>query len=241
MARMRLAGIDLAWKAGNRSAVAVGRWYPDRVVLEEVHECFSVDELIEVASDADGIAVDGSLIVTNERGQRPCEGALSSHYGARGVGCHSSNLARSADWTGRSFAAALERRGFRHLGEPEAGPFLIECYPHPALIEIFGLPRRLAYKKGTVDAKRAGQIELATLLGSLEHRSGVALAIPDGMRDYFDATRIASLRGGGLKRNEDVLDAIVCLFVCALYAARSPCRIFGDVRSGYVVVPRSTV
>ena len=49
------------------------------------------------------------------------------------------------------------------------------------MIEIFGLPRRLAYKKGTVDAKRAGQIELATLLGSLEHRSGVALAIPFGM------------------------------------------------------------
>jgi predicted RNase H-like nuclease len=52
----------------------------------------------------------------------------------------------------------LVRQGFQHLGRKK---WQIECYPHPAMIEMFRLDRRLAYKKGQVAERRAGQKRLA--------------------------------------------------------------------------------
>lgn len=48
---------------------------------------------------------------------------------------------------------------------------------------------------------------------------------------------IASLRGHQLKHNEDVLDALVCLYIAGLYQSGHPQKIFGDAAEGYVVVP----
>ena len=40
-----------------------------------------------------------------------------------------------------------------------------------------------------------------------------------------------------LKINEDVLDAVVCVYVAALYAAGLRECVFGSVEEGYIYVP----
>ena len=57
------------------------------------------------------------------------------------------------------------------------------------------------------------------------------------VRHFFDPQHISKLRGSALKNNEDVLDAVVCLYIAALYQSGHLQKIFGDVAEGYVVVP----
>ena len=109
----------------------------------------------------------------------------------------------------------------------------MECYPHPALIEIFQLPERLKYKKGRVAEKRKGQAVLAKLLLGLRKGGILNLRISDTFLHFFDPERIAKLRGQELKHNEDVLDAVVCLYIAALYQSGYLQNVFGNIQNGY--------
>jgi predicted RNase H-like nuclease len=124
-----------------------------------------------------------------------------------------------------------------HLGWGNESGWQIECYPHPALIELFGLDKRHKYKKGTQKEKQRGQIELAEYIQSLCSSSTLSLQIPDAFSAYLDAKHIQGLSGQGLKHNEDALDALICLYIAALYAIGKKMVVFGDSEKGYIVVP----
>jgi len=124
------------------------------------------------------------------------------------------------------------------MGSPEFEKWQVECYPHPAIIELFGLEERLKYKKGRVDQKRSGQICLARYIKSLKTYPSLPLLISSDCEMYLDYERIKKLQGARLKSNEDAMDAIVCLIVAGLYAIGKPMNRFGDLKSGYIVVPR---
>jgi predicted RNase H-like nuclease len=132
----------------------------------------------------------------------------------------------------------LGEHGFKHLGTEK---WQIECYPHPAIIEIFGLSERLKYKKGRVAEKKTGQIQLATLISSLSNNPTLPLRLSSDVRVLIDPAHIDALRGQSLKSNEDMLDAIICLYVAGLYALGARHRIFGDPTEGYIWVPASEV
>jgi len=66
----------------------------------------------------------------------------------------------------------------------------------------------------------------------------MALIIGPSFLPYLDTQRIQSLRGAALKHNEDVLDAIVCLYIAALYQAGNSERVFGCTEQGYIYVPQ---
>jgi predicted RNase H-like nuclease len=100
----------------------------------------------------------------------------------------------------------------------DSGKWQIECYPHPALIELFNLKKRHQYKKGRVVDKKRGQCQLAELLLNLTQSPVLRLTVPDGFSQPLRNDFIESLSGTTLKQNEDVLDAIVCLY------ARSICN-----------------
>ncbi len=238
---MRLVGIDPAWKPETHgSAVAVGRLSGNTLDVEQVHGAlFGLSCLAEtiLATEPDGIAIDGPLIIENETGRRECENALSKVYARRHAGCHTSNKTLYPGAAVVALSRRLHNAGYRHLGGASTDRFQIEIYPHPALIEIFDLPRRLLYKKGNVDAKRGGQVVLASLLRSLEQSNVLALKIPVSFAGHLDQRTIMQLRGGALKANEDALDSLICLYVCGLYAIGASMQIFGDTVNGYVVVP----
>jgi predicted RNase H-like nuclease len=234
-----LAGVDLAWQSDrNPTAVAIGQLSPAGLLVTSLEPALRgidavVNRLAEVQGLA-GIAIDGPLIINNVDGQRPCEKLLGRVYGSRYASCHTSNSTRYPDAASVALSEQLMNDGFEHLGKAQ---WQIECYPHPAIIEIFNLDERLKYKKGRVAEKRSGQRLLANYLMQLENSPVLQLAFADHAREILDAMHIASLRGQALKTNEDVLDSVVCLYIAALYATDVKGKTFGSTESGYIWVP----
>lgn len=237
---MKLAGIDLAWHPEkNPTAIAVG-------ILEEGHltvsavevSVLSVSQIAEKllsAGELAGVAVDASLIIPNVSEQRACEKEISRCYGGMGASCHASNTTLYPEAASVSLSQKLYSNGFEHLGESK---WQIECYPHPAIIEIFGLSRRLAYKKGRVADKKSGQKQLAQLVKSLSCSPVLPLHLTQDVFEFFDEPNIDSLRGRKLKSNEDALDAVVCLYIAGLYSISASGQTFGNVKDGYIWVPQ---
>lgn len=239
MQPITLAGVDLAWQSNkNPSAIAVGVLAQGRLQVRSVAPALTglhqIQNYLAAQPDVQGIAVDAPLIIPNANGQRPCEHALGRDYSGRKAGCHPANLSLYPDALSVQLSQSLWRQGFRHL---RGSKWQFECYPHPSLIECFGLPERLLYKKGDVAAKKAGQIQLANLLRQLEHSPRLPFVIGPEWAELLDAERIQGLRGKALKSNEDALDALVCLYIAALYALGSSGRLYGDTEQGYIWVP----
>ena len=240
----RLIGLDLAWNCEkNGSGLAIGRLDGSHLVLEELHTGIrGLGKIMSAIVDVDGIfgiAIDAPLIIKNKTGSRPCEKELNRVYGSRWAGCHPTNLGLHANSAGPILAEKLERAGFRHLGIDKP-KWQIECYPHPAIIQIFGLDKRLKYKKKentSWDEVRLGQSMLGKFILSLENRTILSLSIPAHLRHLTDPARIANLDTRQLKDNEDGLDAIICLYVAARYASGLPVECYGDGESGYIIVP----
>jgi predicted RNase H-like nuclease len=238
---MILAGIDLAWACTkNPTAIATGTYDGGILQVTDVHaSVLTVDGIVESLLDIEGltgVAVDASLIIPNISGQRPCERELSAHYGKMGASCHASNLTLYPAAASVALSRKLEEHSFTHLGTEK---WQIECYPHPAIIEIFDLPERLKYKKGRVAEKKAGQKQLASLISGLSNSPTLPLRLGSGVREFIDPAHIDAQRGKALKSNEDMLDAIVCLYVAGLYAIGARHRVFGDTTEGYIWVPAS--
>jgi len=240
---MRLAGIDLAWKSQrNTTAVAFGDLSERCLRLAEIHRALrDLGELVSVIDAEDelyGIAIDAPLVINNQSGQRDCEKLLSQEYGGRCVSCHSSNLVLYKNTSSVELSRYLERHGFKHLQDVAVGKCQIECYPHPAILEMFGLPKRLAYKKGRVSDKKQGQIQLSNHIKTLAQSKVLPLIIGGKNRDCLEEENIRSLEGAGLKINEDVLDSIICLYICALFSKSVVHKTYGCVEDGYIYVPK---
>ena len=182
-----------------------------------------------------GISIDAPLIINNADGQRSCENGVGKTYGSRGASCHTSNTRLYPDAKSVYLSDQLQKSGHGHLtGER----WQIECYPHPAIIEIFGLNERLKYKKGAVAERRSGQKVLAALLRKLNESNVLRLEILGQNQQILDESHIDGLRGRALKSNEDALDSVLCLYIAGLYARNVDGQVFGDTDSGYIWIPR---
>jgi predicted RNase H-like nuclease len=163
---------------------------------------------------------------------------VSREYGSRWASTHSSNrqllINHHGVIRGEDLAGELRRLGFGDLWS-QTRRTILEVYPHPAIIEAFGLPRRLAYKKGRIAARRAGLRRLDALILSLDGADppfiGAAVEITDTMT------------GVELKAVEDLLDARICAWVAAVWNryGNAGVRVFGDAVSGHIAVPIGSV
>jgi predicted RNase H-like nuclease len=243
-------GIDMAWKIdGNHSGVAVMVCDGDRVELTCVSKDLNtldgiVDFVRRNATLDSVIAIDASLVVTNETGQRPCETLIGKTFGKYHASCHTSNLGRPYAGTGPRLLGELEKLGFRHdfdihQAKLRSGKWVFEVYPHPAMVRLFGLDRIIPYKKGSVPEKRAG---LQTLRGYLRmlangSRGLVMSATLDGLLKQ----NLAQIRGQELKKYEDTLDSVFCAYLawhCWRWGQERN-NMFGTLEHGYIVVPTS--
>lgn len=237
---MKLAGIDLAWHGDkNPSAIAIGTLSGSDLILDLLDpDILGMSNILEVVAnqkEISGIAIDAPLVIENQTGQRECEKSLSRDYGSRKASCHTSNLSLYPDALSVKLSSSLRSLGYEHLSSER---WQIECYPHPAIIECFGLPERHAYKKGSVADKKAGQIKLASFILALENSSVLSLQIPEQIKVLLSELYIGSLKGKALKSNEDALDAIICLYIAALYQVRTSSTTYGDATHGYIWVPQ---
>ncbi|GEM78506.1 DUF429 domain-containing protein [Vibrio superstes] len=236
---MKLAGIDLAWHSEkNPSAIAIGTLSGKNLILDQLEPAiFGMSRILEILKNQNelwGVAIDAPLIIENQTGQRVCEKSLSRDYGSRKASCHTSNKSLYPEAMSVNLSSSLKSQGFQHLSSDR---WQIECYPHPAIIECFGLTERLAYKKGKVADKKSGQVELANFILALEKSSILSLQLPTQIKMLLSDSYINSLKGTDLKNNEDALDAIVCLYIAGLYQLKVSSVTYGDTEHGYIWVP----
>jgi len=147
---MRFIGVDLAWGARQRTGLAVavdGHVVDSTSVVDDDEICAWLEPHLRGPAL---VAVDAPLIVRNAAGtSRPCDRTITSVFGSSHAGAHSANLGIAA------FAAGIraERLALRlDLGTdptlPRGQPVrrMIEVYPHPAMVSLFGLRYTLKYK-----------------------------------------------------------------------------------------------
>jgi predicted RNase H-like nuclease len=240
---MLLAGIDLAWKSNkNTTAAAFGYLQGTHLDITRIYPALSsmqeVKNVIQSHETVRGIAIDAPLIINNKSGQRCCEQQLGKDYGARGASCHSSNLTKYPEPGSVELSQFLKDHGYSHLRNKAKGKFQIECYPHPAIIEIFGLYKRLPYKKGNVSEKKLGQMKLAEHINGLGNSGVLSLTITDKCNHCLEEQYIMSLAGNAIKTNEDVLDSIICLYTAALFTVSVAHTTYGSIEDGYIYVPK---
>ena len=241
---MRFIGVDLAW--GGRRASGLAVLDPDGVVVDQGWEA-SDGEIGDflAAHDRDGavVALDAPLVVGNPAGtSRGCEKELQRRYGRAGAGPDPANLGllggrvRAMELVGRSQRPYLTVPRDPGRGE---GWWALEVFPAPALVELGRLERAVRYKKGPVEARRAGLRAVAGILG------GLAGAVPPLRLDPAgtlagELGRLDELRGAGLKAVEDLADAHVCAYVGLWWwtHGRAVTLVAGDDATGAILVPR---
>lgn len=240
-------GIDLAWSRRNGSgACALAPAGPGAVRVVEFGDLGGDDEILSfVARHAARrcvVGMDAPLVVRNASGSRACDRLLSSVFGRQGAGAYPANRRLlsldGARPRGEALGEALLAAGFAWPPRraSRAARQLHEVYPHAAWLRLFGLERRLAYKRKGGD-ERLHRREYARGLDLLE---GLAAPRIDG----FDGVRlqlsIAGRKGSGWKRREDRLDALLCALVAWRHAQRT-CEALGDDATGFVLVPAAPV
>jgi len=243
---VRLVGVDLAWSAHRASGVLALNWDGTSARPMAWDALTGVGAVVDFIARTVGggpalVAVDAPLLVPNETGTRPGDRALSREYRQREAGAYPANRRRlGPDVVGEVLVAKLRDHGFtlsplvRRRAEVRQ---VVEVYPHPAQVELFGLPKTLKYKARpgrTPEARWAELRTLRDLLGTLARREPPLRA--KGLLEDLDPW---GLRGRSLKRVEDLLDALVCAYVALhlWFWGEMGYRAFGDLRTGFILVP----
>src|SRR5690349_11874843 len=154
---MTFIGIDLAWSPRNPTGAAVVRGNASGGQLLQTDLLAGDDEIVDYIGRHAGqgpaiVGVDAPLWVPNETGRRLGEAEIGRAFGRYQAGAHPANRQRlvfGGVVRGEALVAALEARGFTHAPEVAAGAAVrqvVEVFPHPAMIALFGLARTLKYK-----------------------------------------------------------------------------------------------
>ncbi len=259
---MKFIGLDLAWSSSNTTGGAIieykGEGKGKLVSWQE--KLGSNDEILQFVNEAAPastpalIAIDAPLAVPNSIGARDCDLELSRVFRKYEAGTHPANrtnLGRYGqpfgDIRGETLAQRLvEELNFRHdphlIPQQDVRQFF-ECYPHPAMIVIFGLEKTLKYKRklrNQENDRHAAYARLQSLLGSLVGTPHFpCLEIPPELLQQ--ATQ--NLKGANLKHYEDLLDGIMCAYIAFYHWwwGAEKTQIFGSVASGHIVTPRLVV
>lgn len=196
-----------------------------------------VDRLLEAAAllagaKPDIVCLDMPVSRISIAGRRAADREISQAYGSRQCSAHSPTEARPGA-LGERLANRLSRHGYRLATGDDpvaASGVLLEVYPHPAIVELLGLERRLEYKvskscrfwPGASLAERRRRL----LEGLQRLQSGLSEWL--GPLPLELPTPKATGMLAELKRFEDALDAAVCCWVGTRYLAGGARAFGGD-------------
>lgn len=242
---IRCIGIDLAWSPRNNSggfALEIDHGVASEVDFREGLKS-NVDILAFIDAAAGNgpalVAIDAPLVVPNASGARDCDKEITRHFGRYHAGAHPANrqlLGRYGGLAESLVAEMVPRLGFTldpHISRQTSARHVVEVFPHPGIVALFGLDRILKYKRGRMAQRRAELIRLENCLLSLANATP-ALRVDGGWR--HDITK---LRGQRFKRYEDLLDSLFCAYVVAYCWHHGPTHyeVFGNVRDGHILIP----
>ncbi|AGY57245.1 DUF429 domain-containing protein [Gloeobacter kilaueensis] len=238
---MYCLGIDFGWQS-QPSGLAALHFTGDKTLqLACPLECRSEPSDIlgwveAVVGEADAIvAVDAPTLIPNATGMRVPDREAHRLFGKYHAGCYPANLGRPYAQRTLDLGLQLEAHGFVHadrLTPRQPGRYQIEVFPHPAIVELFGLDRIIKYKKGPLaDRIRELGRYRELMLTVLPHLAPpvVNLELPP-----------VPASGTALKALEDRLDGLLCAYVAAhwWYWGLERNRVLGSRSDGYIVVPQ---
>jgi histidinol-phosphate phosphatase family protein len=220
---VRFVGLDLAWSPRNTSGVAVLDSHGALVAHRaDLRDDTAVLGFVSHAARDGGpllVAIDAPLRVPNNTGSRPCDREVASVFGRFQAAPYPANRRTLARYRGLRAEAITDRLatlGVRHnpwLAAQQPARQVIEVFPHPATITLFGLGRTLKYKPRAGRDIGTRRAELARLHN---HLAGLQAAEPPlHLSADLQDLDASALRGRAFKATEDSLDAVVCA-----YAAR---------------------
>ncbi len=245
---MYFVGIDLAWSYRNPSAAVTLRWEGTRARPVAWADALGSDEeivgfVVEGVGSAPAlVAVDAPLVVPNETGARPCDVAVSRAFRRAEAGAHPANRRRFGGVVrGEELVRRFEDAGFVHSPVVRArSPTrqVIEVYPHPAAVRLFGLRKTLKYK---ARPGRSYPFRWGEMSRYVELLRGLRDAEPPlHAGEILDGASPRGLRGASLKRLEDFLDALFCAYIAlhCWYWGPHGYETYGSLEEGYIIVPR---
>ena len=245
---MLLVGFDSAWTAANSGAL-IGVLRADDGKFQELGSPLVVNyseaENTVLAWQAQHkpattiVLLDQPTIVKNTAGQRPVENLVASPVSLRYGGMQPANTARK-DMFGKD--APVWRFLTRFGGpadpfEPVAGTRVFETYPVLAMIALeWTLPdSRPAGRLPKYNPQRRKTFSISDwchVCGLTSHafRERGLLEVVRWLEDAASSTTPR-------KRDQDGLDACVCLLAALYLSERRKCLMVGDQNTGYIVVP----
>ncbi len=251
---MLFVGLDLAWGQKNTSGGCVLRFQGDGpAVVADVVEALGDDDAIlswlegwDKAMGGGGLilGVDAPLLVPNETGKRPCEAEIGRRFARFQAGAHPANRRIfGGNVRGERLVERLKSVGVAHdpclVASQQPGVRrVMEVFPHPAHVILFGLTRTLKYKAkpGRDYASRWTALDDYARYFRLLTAHDPPLRLPDD----WPRREAAGLTGGAFKRYEDGLDALTCAYIVYWYwwHGQEGAEVIGDGEAGYIVVPR---
>lgn len=261
--KQAILGLDAAWTSSGSSGVALiarpegGRWtYIDSASSYQsfIRKVPGVDgslgtyqTLVKVASQLlDGaqvtvVAVDMPLSKSRITGRRAADDCISKAFSTYWCAAHSPTSQRPGN-VSVNLMKALRTLGYDLAvdgGRP--GNALVEVYPHPAIVRLLNLPKRLEYK---VDRRHRywGKLNLTSqqkkdrlLQAFSQIHTGLAGHITNIPADLLPAVPFNGTFVK-LKSYEDTLDALVCAWVGACYSD-GQATAYGDAKTNAIWVP----
>ncbi len=192
-------------------------------------------------AEIDLVAIDMPVARLPFSTRRFADNAVAAAFGRYGCGTHSPTATRPG------VLAAQITDGFACAGYPllvasearSGRRGLIEVYPHPALLSLLAVPRRVPYKVGKSTLywpSLAVRQRMSRLLATFRTiRAALAREIRDIPLPLPRPAAVPTL--AALKRYEDALDALVCGWVGIQFAAGRAVA-YGDAAAA-VWVPRT--
>lgn len=239
---MKFIGIDLGWTTG-ASGLCCLSWADNQLHILNLDRRESNQDILSwidsyAAAPAPAIiAVDAPTLIPNATGMRLPDKLTHKHFHRYHAACYPANLGRPFAQRTVEFGLSLEARGFFHapvIKPQNLGRFQIEVFPHPAIVNLFGLERILKYKKGKLSERRAELIKLRQYI--LDYLPNLEPAVK-----LTDLPEVP-LTGLAMKSLEDKLDSLICAYVGAYwwYWGLEKNLVLGDRDTGYIVIPAST-
>ena len=174
--------------------------------------------------------VDAPIVCPNRTGTRPVDRLTHRMFHRQHAACHPANTSRCPRPT--RVARLLVRKGFSigwKVGKVKKTA--AEVYPHPAMVRMFGLPRIIKYKKGSVVERRKEFRRLQGLMRKLMKRRFPGLTLNQETRNL--------LRQKWSKPVEDRTDALFCALIGMwhwMYRGKRS-EVIGDLKTGFILLP----
>ncbi|MEM7555787.1 MAG: DUF429 domain-containing protein [Cyanobacteria bacterium P01_A01_bin.84] len=241
---MKFIGIDLGWKS-QPSGLCSLKLVDNKLQIIDIKRIDSISDILYwidscVQSGENAmIAVDAPTLIPNETGSRLPDKLTHKYFGKYHAGCYPANLGLAFAERTVNFGLELEKRGYNHAPsiEPQkTGRYQIEVFPHPAIVNLFGLERILKYKKGRLAERRLELVKLHDLI--LQVLPSLPLSLYS--TNFSDFIPSIPSTGKLMKEVEDKLDSIICAYVAAhwWYWGEQCNLVLGDETTGYIVTPQ---